>query len=87
MEKGDILDHECMDMVDDIGSEVKNLRKGDQKKKTPHEEIFLSFSGMLGYSHVTQYVRLPFAETNTLKIPANLSDEKVLFLSDIFPTG
>ncbi len=63
-----ILGHEFMGMVEDIESKVKNLRKGDQKKKTPHEEIFLSFSGVFGYSHVTQYVRVPFAETNKFRL-------------------
>ncbi|CAF1048528.1 unnamed protein product [Didymodactylos carnosus] len=50
---------------------------------------------MFGYSHVTggwdggqaQFVRVPFADENTLRVPDSLSDEKVLFLSDIFPTG
>ena len=34
-----------------------------------------------------QYVRVPFANVGPLKIESDLSDEKVLFLSDIFPTG
>jgi threonine dehydrogenase-like Zn-dependent dehydrogenase len=34
-----------------------------------------------------EYVRVPFADTGPLKIPEELSDEQVLFLSDIFPTG
>jgi threonine dehydrogenase-like Zn-dependent dehydrogenase len=52
-------------------------------------------SGLFGYSHMTggyaggqaQYVRVPFADIGPLKIESDLPDEKVLFLSDIFPTG
>jgi threonine dehydrogenase-like Zn-dependent dehydrogenase len=51
--------------------------------------------GIFGYSHLTggfaggqsEYARVPFADVGTLKIPEGLDDEKVLFLSDIFPTG
>lgn len=52
-------------------------------------------SGMFGYSHMTggfkggqaEYVRVPHADIGPIKIPAGLPDDKVLFLSDIFPTG
>jgi threonine dehydrogenase-like Zn-dependent dehydrogenase len=52
-------------------------------------------SGIYGYSHLTggyaggqaEYARVPFADVGTLKVPTSLSDEQVLFLSDIFPTG
>ena len=52
-------------------------------------------AGIYGYSHLTggypggqsEYVRVPFADVNPLKIPAGMSDEQVLFLSDILPTG
>jgi threonine dehydrogenase-like Zn-dependent dehydrogenase len=52
-------------------------------------------SGMFGYSHLTggyaggqaEYARVPFADVGPIKVPSNLSDEQVLFLSDIFPTG
>jgi threonine dehydrogenase-like Zn-dependent dehydrogenase len=51
--------------------------------------------GVFGYSHTTggydggqaQYVRVPFADVGPLKIPDDMSEEDVLFLSDIFPTG
>jgi threonine dehydrogenase-like Zn-dependent dehydrogenase len=54
-----------------------------------------SGSGLFGYSHLyggyaggqAEYVRVPFADVGPIKIPEGLSDEKVLFLSDIFPTG
>ena len=34
-----------------------------------------------------EYVRIPFADVGPIKVPAELPDEQVLFLSDIFPTG
>jgi threonine dehydrogenase-like Zn-dependent dehydrogenase len=52
-------------------------------------------AGLFGYSHTyggfpggqAQFLRVPFADVGPIKVPANLSDEQVLFLSDIFPTG
>ena len=52
-------------------------------------------SGLFGYSHLTggyaggqaEYARVPFADTGLFKIPDGLTDEQVLFLTDIFPTG
>jgi threonine dehydrogenase-like Zn-dependent dehydrogenase len=52
-------------------------------------------SGLFGYTHMmggyaggqAQYARVPFADVGPLKIPEGLSDEQVVFLSDIFPTG
>jgi threonine dehydrogenase-like Zn-dependent dehydrogenase len=52
-------------------------------------------AGLYGYTHMlggfaggqAEYVRVPFADTGTIKIPDGLNDEQVLFLSDIFPTG
>ncbi len=54
-----------------------------------------SISGVFGYSHMlggfaggqAEYARVPFADVGTIKIPEGLPDDKVLFLSDIFPTG
>ncbi|MGB3309818.1 MAG: zinc-dependent alcohol dehydrogenase [Nodosilinea sp.] len=52
-------------------------------------------SGLFGYSHLmggyaggqAEYVRVPFANVGPLKVPDGLTDEQVLFLTDIFPTG
>ncbi len=52
-------------------------------------------SGLLGYSHMlggyaggqAEFLRVPFADVGPIKAPDNLTDEEVLFLSDIFPTG
>jgi threonine dehydrogenase-like Zn-dependent dehydrogenase len=52
-------------------------------------------AGLFGYTHLTggypggqaEYVRVPYADVAPVKIPAGLTDEQVLFLGDIFPTG
>lgn len=123
MQKGDILGHEFMGEVVEVGRAVKNLRIGDRvvvpftiacgrcyfcreemwslcDNSNPNARIAetvngFSPSGLFGYSHMlggyaggqAEYVRVPFADTGPLKIPAGIPDEKVLFLSDIFPTG
>jgi threonine dehydrogenase-like Zn-dependent dehydrogenase len=123
MEKGDILGHEFMGEIVDVGPEVKNRRVGDRvvvsfpiscgncffckqemytlcENSNPNawlaEKMFgHSPCGIYGYSHLTggyaggqaEYARVPFADVGTLKVPDSLSDEQVLFLSDIFPTG
>ena len=54
-----------------------------------------STSGIFGYSHLTggyaggqaEYVRVPFADVGPMKVPSSLTDDQVLFLTDIFPTG
>jgi threonine dehydrogenase-like Zn-dependent dehydrogenase len=120
---GDILGHEFMGEVVDVGSGVKNLKKGDRivvpfciacghcwfceqqlfslcDNSNPNAraaELMYGYSpaGLFGYSHLfggyaggqAQYVRVPFADTDSIKIPDGLSDEQVLFLGDIFPTG
>jgi threonine dehydrogenase-like Zn-dependent dehydrogenase len=123
MEKGDILGHEPMGEVVEVGSAVKNLKQGDRvvvpfaiacggcyfcqkglfslcDTSNPNAEIARkamgqSPSGLFGYSHMlggfpggqAEYLRVPFADIGPLKVPSGLPDEKVLFLSDIFPTG
>jgi threonine dehydrogenase-like Zn-dependent dehydrogenase len=123
MEKGDILGHEFMGEVVEVGPDVRNLKVGDRvvtafpiscgkcffcqrqdyslcENSNPNawmaEKLFgHSPCGIFGYSHLTggfaggqaEYARVPFADVGTLKIPEELPDEKVLFLSDIFPTG
>ena len=123
MEAGDILGHEFMGIVEEVGQAVTNLRRGDRvvvpftiacgscgfcKTKlwsacdntNPNAHLMeaaygYSGSGLFGFSHMmggyaggqAQYVRVPFANVGPLKIESDLPDEKVLFLSDIFPTG
>lgn len=123
MKKGDILGHEFMGEVVEVGREVKNLRAGDRvvvpftiscgscfqcqmklfstcENTNPNawmaEKLWGSSpAGLFGYSHVlggyaggqAEYARVPFADVGPLKVPEGMPDEKVLFLSDIFPTG
>ncbi|RYZ57746.1 MAG: glutathione-dependent formaldehyde dehydrogenase, partial [Proteobacteria bacterium] len=123
MESGDIMGHEPMGIVEEVGSAVKNLKKGDRVvvpftiscgdcffcKKTlfsccdvsnPNAAAAAkvmghSPAGLFGYSHLlggfsggqAEYLRVPYADVGPVVIESDLSDEKVLFLSDIFPTG
>jgi threonine dehydrogenase-like Zn-dependent dehydrogenase len=123
MEKGDILGHEFMGEVVEVGAGVTNLVSGDRvvvpfpiacgacnscvaglyslcENSNPNagmaEKLWGHASaGMFGYSHLTggyaggqaQYARVPFADVGPIKIDNDLPDEKVLFLSDIFPTA
>jgi threonine dehydrogenase-like Zn-dependent dehydrogenase len=123
MEKGDILGHEFMGEIVEVGSGVNNLKVGDrvvvpfpiacgncffcQEKlysvcENSNPNAWLaekmwghSPAGIFGYSHLTggyaggqaQYARVPYADVGPLKIPEGMTDEQVLFLSDILPTG
>ena len=59
------------------------------------EQIGYPTAGLFGYSHMyggfpggqAEYLRVPYADVGPIKVPDGLSDEQVLFLSDIFPTG
>lgn len=123
MQKGDILGHEPMGIVEEVGSAITNLRRGDRvvvpftiscggcffcektlfsccDNSNPNAEMAKkamghSPAGLFGFSHMlggypggqAEYLRVPFADVGPLKIESDLPDEKVLFLSDIFPTG
>jgi threonine dehydrogenase-like Zn-dependent dehydrogenase len=123
MMRGDILGHEFMGEVVELGSGVTNLSTGDRvvvpfpiscgncffcekemfslcENSNPNAKLAEKFwghspCGIYGYSHLlggyaggqAQYVRVPFADVGPIKIPDTLSDEQVLFLSDILPTG
>ena len=123
MESGDIMGHEFMGVVEEVGSENKALKRGDRivvpftitcgqceqcrrgnfsvcersnRNKAMADKVFgHSTAGLFGYSHLTggyaggqaEYVRIPFADTTHVKVPDGLTDEQVLFLGDIFPTG
>lgn len=123
MERGDVLGHEFMGEVMEVGGAVKNLKPGDRvvvpfpiacgsctsclsglyslcENSNPNawmaEEMWgHSPAGIFGYSHMlggyaggqAEYARVPFADVGPIKVPQEFSDEQVLFLSDIFPTG
>jgi threonine dehydrogenase-like Zn-dependent dehydrogenase len=123
MESGDILGHEPMGEVVEVGTGVTKLKVGDRvvvpftiscgecffcrkglfsscDNSNPNAEMARlamgqSPAGLFGYSHMlggyaggqAEYLRVPYADVGPVKIPEGLPDEKVLFLSDIFPTG
>jgi threonine dehydrogenase-like Zn-dependent dehydrogenase len=123
MEPGDVLGHEFMGEVVEVGKTVKKLRVGDRvvvpfpiscghcqmceaqlyslcQNSNPNAHIAEKLmghasAGMFGYSHLTggfaggqaEYARVPFADVGPFKVPDDLTDEQVLFLSDILPTG
>lgn len=123
MQSGDILGHEFMGEVVELGTGVKNVKVGDRvvvpftiscgscffcqrdlwslcDNSNPNgwmaEKLYgHSPAGLFGYSHLlggyaggqAEYARVPFADVGLLKIPDGLTDDQVLFLTDIFPTG
>jgi threonine dehydrogenase-like Zn-dependent dehydrogenase len=123
MQAGDVLGHEFMGEVVDVGSGVGSLRRGDRvvvpfpiacgaclpssqgltslcDNSNPNAEMAealygFSGAGLFGYSHLyggyaggqAEFVRVPFADVGPIPIPDGLTDEQVLFLSDVFPTG
>src|SRR4029450_5243346 len=123
MEPGDVLGHEFMGEVVEVGRDNRQLCVGDRvvgpftiacgqwyfcnetrwslcDNPNPNagmaEKLYgFSASGLFGYSHMyggyaggqAELVRVPFADVGPLKVPSSLTDEQVLFLSDIFPTG
>ncbi|MEX0720148.1 MAG: zinc-dependent alcohol dehydrogenase [Balneolaceae bacterium] len=123
LEEGDILGHEFMGEIVDVGKEVTKFQKGDRvvvpftiacghchfckntlyslcdnsnpKADKAKKVMGHSPSGMFGYSHMmggfsggqAEYVRVPHADVGPIKVPESLTDEQVLFLSDILPTG
>lgn len=123
MESGDILGHEFMGEVVELGSQNRKLKVGDKvvvpftiscgkcffckrqlfslcdcsnpNAEMAKQQMGQSPAGIFGYSHLlggfsggqAQYVRVPFSNVGPLKITDDIPDEKVLFLSDILPTG
>ncbi|HXE56656.1 MAG TPA: zinc-dependent alcohol dehydrogenase [Gemmatimonadales bacterium] len=123
MQRGDILGHEFMGEVVEVGPGVRNLRVGDRvvvpfpiacgecamcrrdlfslcENSNPNawmaEKLWgHSPAGIFGYSHIlggyaggqAEYVRVPFADVGALPVPAELTDDQALLLSDIFPTA
>jgi threonine dehydrogenase-like Zn-dependent dehydrogenase len=119
-----VMGHEFMGIVEETGTEVNNLQRGDRvvvpfpiacghcffcehelpghcensnpKHYGPEGGLLTQKGGALfGYSDLyggydggqAQYVRVPYADYGPVKVPDNLKDEEVLFLTDIFPTG
>jgi threonine dehydrogenase-like Zn-dependent dehydrogenase len=125
MKPGDIIGHEPMGIVEELGPEVdqNKVRVGDRvvvpfhlgcgscfyckrglwsccdntnTKPTIGETMLgQATAGILGYSHLTggyaggqaEFLRVPLADVNLQKMPKDLTDHQLVFLSDIFPTG
>jgi threonine dehydrogenase-like Zn-dependent dehydrogenase len=123
MMHGDIMGHEFMGEVVEVGRDNKKLKVGDRvvvpftiicgecdqckrgnysvcersnRNKDIGDKVFgHTTAGLFGYTHMTggyaggqaEYVRVPFADVGPVKVPDGLTDEQVLFLGDIFPTG
>ena len=124
MKHGDIVGHETMGEVVEVGPGAKEkLKIGDRvvvpftiscgecffckrgwfsgcertnpDRKTADLLWGNSPAGLFGYSHIlggfpggqAEYLRVPHADVGPIKVPNHLTDEQVLFLSDIFPTG
>ena len=123
MRSGDILGHEFMGEVVDVGSAVSRVTVGDRvvipfaiacgrcgycrrgewslcDNSNPNAEAVeamygFSSAGLFGYSHLfggyaggqAEYVRVPFIDVGALEVPRDVTDDKVLFLGDVLPTG
>ena len=123
MEHGDIMGHEFMGEVVEVGASNSKLKVGDRvvvpftivcgdceqcrrghfsvcersnrNKEIADKAFGHATAGLFGFSHITggypggqaEYVRVPYADVGPVKIPDGLTDEQVLFLGDIFPTG
>lgn len=100
---GTILGHEAIGIIEETGSSVSNLKKGDRvliPAITADGSCDFCRQGM--YSHCrnggwifghtlnglqAEYARTPYADTSLYKVPEELTDEQVLFLADILPTS
>ncbi|MET4519567.1 zinc-dependent alcohol dehydrogenase [Bradyrhizobium sp. I1.7.5] len=123
MEKGDVVGHETMGEVVDVGKGNTMLKVGDRvvvpftiscgecffckngfysgcERSNPNAKMAEKMwghspAGLFGYSHMlggftggqAEYLRVPYSDVGPYKVPEGLTDEQVLFLSDIFPTG
>ena len=123
MKDGDVLGHETMGEVVEVGRDNKKLEVGDRvvvpftiacgecffcqrgyfsacERSNPNRETAEKLwghspAGLFGYSHLlggfpggqAEYLRVPYADVGPIKVPSGLTDEQVLFLSDIMPTA
>ncbi|HEX2020957.1 MAG TPA: zinc-dependent alcohol dehydrogenase [Aurantimonas sp.] len=123
MKSGDIVGHEFMGEVMEVGRENKKLKVGDRvvvpftivcgecdqckrgnfsvcERSNRNADMAAKMfghspAGLFGYTHLTggysggqaEYVRVPYADVGPVKVPDGMSDEEVLFLGDILPTG
>jgi len=123
MERGDVLGHETMGEVMEVGRDNTKLKVGDRivvpfticcgecrqckwgnwsccERTNPNgkmqaETFGYPLAGLFGFSHITggfaggqaEYLRVPYSDIGPIVVPEGMTDEQVLFLSDIFPTA
>ena len=123
MKSGDVLGHEFMGEVVEVGSPNHKLKKGQRivvpfnincgecaqckrgnwsvclrsnRNANMAAELFgYPTAGLFGYSHITggysggqaEYVRVPMADVAPMVVPDGMTDEQLLFLTDILPTA
>jgi len=122
MQSGDILGHEFMGIITEVGGDVHEFKKGDRVSVAAHiacgtcafckrqeysacqatnpsnlqkENYGHNTAALFGFAHITggvpggdaDFVRVPFADVNCLKLPDSIPDETALFLGDIIPTS
>jgi len=124
MKNGDVMGHETMGEVVEVGrgvngklkvgerivvpftiicGECEQCKRGNfsvcertnRTKKIADTVFGHTTAGLFGYTHLTggypggqaEYLRVPFPDATHIKVPDGVPDEKLLFLSDIFPTG
>lgn len=114
MPKGSILGHETMGIVEEIGNDVHNVKKGDRVivpfpiacghcahclndewSQCDNSNDYGDVGGLFGYSKTfggydggqAEYLRVPYANVGPKVVPEELTDEQVLFLTDILPTS
>ncbi|MFJ4175117.1 alcohol dehydrogenase catalytic domain-containing protein [Microbacterium sp. NPDC089696] len=116
LDRGDILGHEPMGVVVEVGGEVANLAVGDRvvvpftiscghcffcrqglqsQCETTQVREYGSGATLFGYTKLygqvpggqAEYLRVPLADYNHIKVASDLPDERYLFLSDILPTA
>ncbi len=123
MKSGDVLGHEFMGEVVEVGQASPNSRRAtgsscpststaanaasaswgnwsvcersNRNAEMAAAQFGYTTAGLFGYSHLTggyaggqaEYVRVPMADVAPMKVPEGMTDEEVLFLTDIFPTG
>ncbi|MDF9716451.1 zinc-dependent alcohol dehydrogenase [Nocardioides sp. ChNu-99] len=116
MEAGDVVGHESMGIVQEIGSAVTQLKVGDRvvipfnvscgscwmcdrqlysQCETTQNHEHGTGASFFGYSKLygqvpggqAEYLRVPFADFMSMKVPEGPSDDRFLFLSDVLPTA